>query len=52
MFSFGLFPGICHLNANVSEHSVCSEMLAFKLQKNPKENMTNHDLSVDRWFLT
>jgi hypothetical protein len=24
MFSFGLFPGVCSLNANVSEHSVCS----------------------------
>jgi hypothetical protein len=24
MFSSGLFPGVCSLNANVSEHSVCS----------------------------
>jgi hypothetical protein len=24
MFSFGLFPGVCSLNANVSEHCVCS----------------------------
>jgi hypothetical protein len=24
MFSFGLFPGVCSLNANVSEHTVCS----------------------------
>jgi hypothetical protein len=24
ILSFGLFPGVCSLNANVSEHSVCS----------------------------
>jgi hypothetical protein len=24
MFSFGLFPGAWSLNANISEHSVCS----------------------------
>jgi hypothetical protein len=24
MLSSGLFPGACNLNANVSEHSVCS----------------------------
>jgi hypothetical protein len=54
-FSFGLFPDDCSLNANVSEHSVCSifigewyrlayenEMLVFKFQtpgNNSKENM-------------
>jgi hypothetical protein len=48
MFPFGLFPGVRSLNANISEHSVCSifigdspmnikqtkcsETLAFKLQ--------------------
>jgi hypothetical protein len=24
MFAFGLFPGVCSLNASVSEHPVCS----------------------------
>jgi hypothetical protein len=24
MLSFGLFTGVCNLNANISEHSVCS----------------------------
>jgi hypothetical protein len=24
MFAFGLFPGVCSLHANISEHSVCS----------------------------
>jgi hypothetical protein len=42
MLSSGLFPGVCNLNANVSEHCVCSPMkmeqtecfetLVFKLQ--------------------
>jgi hypothetical protein len=27
MFAFGLFPGVCSLNANVSEHSVRSIFL-------------------------
>jgi hypothetical protein len=31
MLSSGLFTGICSLNANISEHTVCSEALAFKL---------------------
>jgi hypothetical protein len=48
MFYFGLFPGVCSLNANVSANSVqmerieCSEILALKLQtpgNNPKENI-------------
>jgi hypothetical protein len=54
MFSFGLFPGVCSLKANVSEHTVCynrlayedgtvfSETLEFKIQtpgNNPKENI-------------
>jgi hypothetical protein len=53
MLSFGLFPGVCSLNANVSEHCLfqlamkmgqtqCSETLAFKLQtlgNNQKENI-------------
>jgi hypothetical protein len=31
MLSSALFTGICSLNANISEHTVCSEMLAFTL---------------------
>jgi hypothetical protein len=27
MLSSGLFPGVCSLNANVSEHSVCSTFI-------------------------
>jgi hypothetical protein len=32
MLSSGLFTGVCGLNANVSEQTVCSETLAFKPQ--------------------
>jgi hypothetical protein len=60
MFSSGLFPGVCRLNAKVSDHSVwsifiikyedgteCSEMLAFKLQtpaNHPEEHTTDINL--------
>jgi hypothetical protein len=27
MLSYGLFPGVCNLNANVSKHSVCSTFI-------------------------
>jgi hypothetical protein len=31
ILSFGLFPGVCSLNANVSEHSVCSIFMGEKV---------------------
>jgi hypothetical protein len=32
MLSSGLFPGVCSLNANVSEHSVCSILIGVKVR--------------------
>jgi hypothetical protein len=43
IFSFGLFPGVGSLNANVSEHSVCSNFIGHT----PSHTLT-HGLFVDR----
>jgi len=48
MLSFGLFPGVWILYTDVSEHSVCSEMSAYKIQtpgNDPKESI-QHNFSV------
>jgi hypothetical protein len=42
MPSFWLFADVCNLSANISEHSVRSEMLALKLQapvNNPEKRI-------------
>jgi hypothetical protein len=33
MLSSGPFPGVCSLNANVSEHSVCSVVILMKMEQ-------------------
>jgi hypothetical protein len=48
MLSSGLFIGVCGLNDNVSEHTVCSEMLAFRLQAlvNHPEESKQHGVKL------
>jgi hypothetical protein len=45
MLSFWLFTGVCSLYASVLEQTVCSEMLAFKLQTpaNPEESIRHSE---------